>query len=505
MNLQSPDTEDVTPRPEEFIKSIAEQGYRLETAIADLIDNSISAGADRVEVLLDTETRPFRLFLADNGNGMDEKTLKSAMRFPSSSMEEVREKNDLGRFGLGLKTASFSQTRHFSVISRKSESDAYAGRTWDVELLRDRGWVLKIESETEVREIFEAYTSASASHLGAFDETFSAKTIVVWAGLHKFEDYIEEHNCAEVLKSELTEITKGHLSLVFHRFLERAVNPLQIRLNNVQVTPFNPFPLSDGVRRIGQKNRRIGNDAITVEGFVLPTRCIDEIKQGSSEWVPQGKELMDLEGIYIYRADRIILYGGWLALINRSQRMQLARMRVEIGNAVDHLLHLNIAKSQVVMPHDIRNGFREYIAELKVEAEREYFNRTIRRFDPGTNELAQPFMSTTATNRGAQMRVNTDFPLVRELSESLDTDQKTILKTLLRMVSTEINKIRRVHEDTVFTNVVDENELSTEEMVKIVKKLLAGGFDGELIKRHCIRELGYQIDSLPAEIADLIK
>ena len=105
--------EDVTPQPEDFIKSISEQGYRLETAIADLIDNSISAGANKVEVLLDTETQPFTLYLADNGNGMNSKDLQQAMRLPSSSVDSNRKKQDLGRFGLGLKTASFSQTRCF--------------------------------------------------------------------------------------------------------------------------------------------------------------------------------------------------------------------------------------------------------------------------------------------------------------------------------------------------------------------------------------------------------
>lgn len=344
MPISEQNTEDVTPNPEELIRSIAEQGYRLETAIADLIDNSISAGADKIEVLLDTDSRPFTLFISDNGQGMDEEDLKSAMRFPSSSMESPREASDLGRFGLGLKTASFSQTRHFTVLSRKSGSDEYKGRTWDVALLRERGWVLKVNSPTEIQELLTKYRSTSKSHLGAFDESTTARTIVIWRGLYKFEDYIEEHNCAEVIKRELTETTKGHLSLVFHRFLELTKKPLQIRLNNVQVRPFNPFSLGGlGLRRLGLRNRSFGEDTIKVEGFVLPTKSIDEVRNGSGHWTPKGKSLMDLEGIYIYRADRVILYGGWLGLSGRSQRMQLARMRVEIGNAVDHLLQIGRA------------------------------------------------------------------------------------------------------------------------------------------------------------------
>lgn len=506
MTTSELDTEDVTPKPEDFIMSIAEQGYSLETAIADLIDNSISAKADRIEVLLDTSSRPFRLFIADNGRGMDEDALKSAMRFPSSSMEGVRGASDLGRFGLGLKTASFSQTRHFTVLSKESESEDYCGRTWDVGLLREKGWVLKIESDKEVAELLAEYSSLSESLLAEFDETFHARTIVAWSGLYKFEDYIEEHDCAQILNTELTEKTRRHLSLVFHRFMERANRPLQIRLNNILVKPFNPFPTkAEGVRRLGLRNRLLGDDAIKIEGFVLPTGSIDDVRQGSSRWVPPGMGLMDLEGIYIYRVDRVILFGGWLGLTARSARMQLGRMRVEIGNSADHLLHLNIAKSQVEMPHDIRTGFKEYIAELKVEAEREYYNRTVRPFEPSTRKRTESLISTYATNRGAQMKVNSSFALITQLSESLNSDQKTVLKTVLRMVGTELNRIRNVHEDTVFTGIEGEDDLSTDELIEIVKKLRDAGFDKDFIERRCVGDLGYRLDSMPAEVTSLLK
>lgn len=106
--------EDSSPNPEFLIKSIAEQGYSLESALADLMDNSISAKADKIEVLIKTDEEPFTLFLADNGDGMDEEVLKKNMQFPSNSPDDKRDGADLGRFGLGLKTASFSQTRRFT-------------------------------------------------------------------------------------------------------------------------------------------------------------------------------------------------------------------------------------------------------------------------------------------------------------------------------------------------------------------------------------------------------
>ena len=127
------------PNPEFLIKSIAEQGYSLETALADLMDNSITANATRIEVLTKIDTEPFILFLSDNGDGMDKTSLKKNMQFPSKSPEETRELSDLGRFGLGLKTASFSQTRIFTVLSRKRGSDKFFGLTWDVNHLKNSG------------------------------------------------------------------------------------------------------------------------------------------------------------------------------------------------------------------------------------------------------------------------------------------------------------------------------------------------------------------------------
>ena len=111
------------PNPENLIKSIAEQGYSLETALADLIDNAITANADKVEILTDTNNEPYTLFLADNGDGMSKNLLKQSMQFPSESPENNRNHADLGRFGLGMKTASFSQTRRFTVISRPKETE----------------------------------------------------------------------------------------------------------------------------------------------------------------------------------------------------------------------------------------------------------------------------------------------------------------------------------------------------------------------------------------------
>lgn len=191
MTNLNPNCEDASPNPEYLIKSIAEQGYSLETSLADLMDNSISADANKIEVLVDADSEPFTLFLADNGNGMTENELRENMKFPSNSPEFSRKQTDLGRFGLGLKTASFSQTRKFTVLSKPKGEKQFHGRTWDVDFLRENGWKIIVNTEEEIDELISRYKQLSNDHLKSFDE-FEANTIVVWSGLYKFESYLKE-------------------------------------------------------------------------------------------------------------------------------------------------------------------------------------------------------------------------------------------------------------------------------------------------------------------------
>ena len=205
--------EDASPNPEYLIKSIAEQGYSLETALADLIDNSISAEADKIEILTDVSNKEcLKMFIVDNGSGMTEKELIQNLKFPSSSVEEKRKETDLGRFGLGLKTASFSQTRKFTVISRK-KGEVYNARTWDVDYLKRTGkWRIIINTNTEIDQYIKEYKSCSENYQKQF-ENLEANTIIVWHGLYKYERFIDSENRANSLIEELSKETIEYLLL----------------------------------------------------------------------------------------------------------------------------------------------------------------------------------------------------------------------------------------------------------------------------------------------------
>jgi Histidine kinase-, DNA gyrase B-, and HSP90-like ATPase len=491
------------PNPEFLIKSIAEQGYSLETALADLMDNSITANASRIEVLTKIDEEPFTLFLSDNGNGMSKESLKRNMQFPSKSPDDSRESNDLGRFGLGLKTASFSQTRAFTVLSRKKGTSIFSGLTWDVKHLKDSGkWEMIINSDEEIAEILEQYNNISNDHQNSSND-FIPNTIVVWKGLYKFENFLDVKNKQDALKEEITNTTSEYLSIVFHKFMERQTNRVDIRINNTLVKPFNPFPTENSnLRALEPLQKEFGKDIVKIQGFVLPNTSIKETKENSNPWTPHNKSLMDMEGLYIYRADRLILFGGWNGLIKKMPRLQLGRLKIDIGNKVDHLFHLNVAKSQINIPHDLKNSFLRAIVDLKTEAQKEYFNHGLKTFTQKPSEHSSELFYKTATNKGVLLRINDEFPLLKSLKSSLNNKQKAELNFILKMSSNLINKVRQV-DNVEITGNAEKDGISIDEIVKSISELLNLGLSKEQIKKDILPNLGIKVN-IPEEIITIL-
>ncbi|HKC68171.1 MAG TPA: ATP-binding protein, partial [Bacteroidia bacterium] len=300
--------------------------------------------------------------------------------------------------------------------------------------------------------------------------------------------------------------TTDYLSLVFHRFMESKSNPLQIRINNDLIRPFNPFPTEQSdFRPIEFKQKNFSTDTIKIEGFVLPSRSIDESKNSLSIWTTKYRSLMDMEGIYIYRANRLILFGGWNGLIKKAPRLQLARLKVEVGNSVDHLLHLNVAKSQVAIPHDLITAFEKYIDELKIEAEREFYNRGIRRFSGNKKEDNAQLFEKKASNKGTLLEVNENFPLIKSLKSELNKNQLSRMNLLMRMINTRINTIRQTYEEKTFVGIEEKDGLSLADLILCVNQLKESGLSSEHIKNDILPNLGFSIDSFPDQVKNLLK
>lgn len=469
------------PNPQYLIKSIAEQGYSLETAFADLIDNSISAECRDIEILTDT-TNGFTVFITDNGIGMDKQRLIESLSIPSSDLDNERSLKDLGRFGLGLKTASFSQTRNLTVLSKKEGDKKYNGFSWDVEYLKKtKDWTLKVLTDDEINILLRTYHTASDTHLNKF-ENFIPNTLVIWQGLFKYENYLQEQNKIKALNSDLSDNVEEYLSISFHRFISRG---LKIRLNNRILKEFNPFPEVESIIKLPKRLGYISNSSIKFEGFVIPYEAIKESREQFNRWTTPKKSLMDMEGLYIYRGDRLISYGGWHGIIKRSGKMQLGRMKIDIGNDLDNVLKLNVAKSQIEIPFELKSEFNRSLEDLRENAQKEFYNVGLKEIKNIQKEdKDKDLFSKVYTNKGSLIYINYDNPLLNFLFESFDDDQKKIFKILTKNLNAVFNKNRQFDADTIINE--DRDSVNLDEIETAIAKLRELGIDEESIRKKYI-------------------
>lgn len=499
--------EDVNPDPEYLIKSIAEQGYTLETALADLIDNSISANANRVEVLTNfSDSSELKLYISDNGDGMNSLDLAKNMKFPSSSVDNKRKKSDLGRFGLGLKTASFSQTRKFTVISRIREGE-FSARTWDVDYLKEtKKWRIIVNKKEEIKDFLLEYDNCSKNFNSKLD-SYIPNTIIIWQGLYKFQKFIDPKNRENSLIEQLNKNTREYLGIVFHRFLNKKTNPLKIRINNWMVDYFDPFPIStrNDLRSLGVFEKNYRNDIFRVEAFVLPSSAIREEKRNGG-WVTPNRNLMDLEGMYIYRGDRIIYFGGWNGLIKRQSNLKLARLKVDVGNVNDDLLNLNVSKSKISVPYELSRGLLEKVSNLRDEAKKEYFNHGLKEISSSkNNEKDTVFKKVFNSKQGAILELNQDYPALKSFINDLNLEQKKHFKMIMHIVNVSSNRLLDKHIDREIIGVEEIDKIDLNSILEYIKNLKNMGFGKEKIKELALKDLGFKENNLPKEIFEILE
>jgi hypothetical protein len=212
---------------------------------------------------------------------------------------------------------------------------------------------------------------------------------------------------------------------------------------------------------------------------------------------------MDMEGIYVYRADRLIILGGWNGIISKRSKLQLARLKVDIGNLVDHYFHLNVAKSQINIPFDLKQPFLRAIISLRDEAQKEFFNYGIKTFTRNPREESNQLFYKIATSKGMILTINNEFLLLKNLKKGLKKDQIADLNFLLKISSSVINTVRQV-DNIELTGDENKDGITIEEIIKSVKKLIELGYKKDQIKKDILPNLG--IKSIAnIELLELLK
>lgn len=338
-------------------------GYDLETAVADIVDNSISAGARSVRIIVSEEGRSSWIAVADDGCGMDQATLLQAMKFGGISPSDPRDPDDLGRFGLGLKTASLSQCRRLTVLSKAAKGDVLA-RCWDIDVIEaTREWALLRSGQTpHLEQRFRKELQAQRSG-----------TVVLWEVLDRLGHEDGDKEIADRLQRALP-LLESHLAMVFHRFLEEP-GGLRIRIGGETIKPWDPFMRGEkALQMLGEETLEFGGTNVTVRPYVLPhvsKLTAEAHRRGAG---PRGWS--DQQGFYIYRNRRLLVAGSWLKLgFVKEEHNKLARIQLDFPNDLDFAWDINVRKSRAVPPDALRNDLKRIAKKTRGVATSIYRHR----------------------------------------------------------------------------------------------------------------------------------
>lgn len=411
----------VEPYAAAMIESLRAVGYDLSTAIADLVDNSITACATEVDVVFFWNGEASRIAVIDNGSGMTEAKLIEAMRI-GSDPTLTRDRNDLGRFGLGLKTASFSQCRRV-IVSTRTNGAEIRTRCWDLDYVRTTGeWRVLREGSAKSAEF-----AARISNSG---------TAVIWERL----DRLVSGTKAEIERdrdifSGRIELVEKHLAMVFHRFLERS-RGITLRINGNVVKPWDPFLTSNPATQHPEPEiLLINGETVIVDAHILPHHS----KLTPEEYIQAGglHGWVAHQGFYIYRNSRLLVAGDWLGLgVKKEEHYKLARIRIDLPNTLDDVWELDIKKSTARAPVQLRESLTRIGRATRERAVEIYRHRGSVVGRAHAEENA--FMWQQKVSHGKIFyRINRDHPLVRRIL-SEDAPDRATLKACLRLIEESV-------------------------------------------------------------------
>lgn len=387
-------------------------GYSLSTALADLIDNCIAARSRTIQVFVDTNPSDARVGILDDGWGMTEEELLDAMRLGSKSPLEHRDESDLGRFGLGLKTASFSQCRVLTVVSRAGGETAIARWNLDHIAISDRWYVEIPDDPTSIPWI---------EHLG------ESGTLVIWENLDMGSDDDGSGRNAEEFIRQMNE-ARSHLELVFHRFLAGDPHNQRIRilLNNRVLEPFDPFHSRHPATIPGPLERiRVSDADVDVRPFTLPHH--GNVTQTEWEHYAGPEGYLKNQGFYVYRERRLIIHGTWFGLARQTELTKLARIQVDMPNSLDGVWRIDIKKASAQLPPVVRSRLRRIVEPLQTSSKRVFRSRGRRLIE----ENRIPVWNRVQSRNQVSYRLNEDHPMVLELMDRLTPSDCGDLRRIL--------------------------------------------------------------------------
>jgi hypothetical protein len=382
------------PSARRLMDSLREIGYDLPSAVADIVDNSIAAEARNIDLTFAFDGPDSWIRVVDDGVGMSGSLLEEAMRYGT---ERAYDPQELGRFGLGLKTASLSQCRRLTVASRRGrERRRIEIRRWDLDhVLRSNRWeVIRIDARSAPPEVLNPLLE----HPG---------TVVLWEGLDRVLDYrVPGGLAARHGFGELASTVADHLAMVFHRFLAgeaQGRRRVTLSTNGTPIHPWDPYARAEPhTRALAAQTITIpsedGQLHVRVRPFILPPQ--ERFSSATAHTRAAGPQRWNRQqGFYVYRNDRLIQAGGWNRLRTLDEHTKLARVAIDLPLGSDEVFRVNVAKMRVTIPRPLREPLMAIATGVASEAGARYRTPAdrVRHAADGQNEPVRPATAMVAT------------------------------------------------------------------------------------------------------------
>lgn len=354
------------PDPERVMEGLRDTGYNFNTAVADIIDNSIAADADIIDIRIEINPlNEMTIYITDNGTGMDASGLENAMRYGSRQRDNAAS---LGKFGLGLKTGSTAFCRCLSVISRGNGDPEVRKVQWDLDYIASNNeWKLKKLRPTE--DEVDILNEVAQDGTG---------TVVVWEKIDRLlKQYKRKSDQKKALK-KLIDSLQFHISMVYQRFLDKTdkrERNIIISLNDKEVEAWDPFCTKEKDTEI------LANDSVEVEidekrasSFQLKAYLLPRRESFSSpEAMKKAKLSNEMQGFYIYRENRLIHCGDWMGMFAKEPHFSLLRVEFSFDHTLDEVFNVDIKKSRILLNEEIFSFIQsEFIPAPRRAAEERY-------------------------------------------------------------------------------------------------------------------------------------
>ncbi|MGN1304784.1 MAG: ATP-binding protein [Oscillospiraceae bacterium] len=416
-------------------------GYSFSTAVADIIDNSVSAEATAVNVFFDPLASIPYFCILDNGNGMNFAELNNAMLPGSDRTDKEDCELELGRFGLGLKSASLSQCREFIVASKKyGKTNAMS---FDLDVIENcNKLMLKVLDKDEIDAL--PYIDSL--------KTYESGTLVIWNKFDKIESTAKSFE--DSFRNVVAE-AKKHVEFVFHRFYD----DIEIYFNNKRIEQRDPFLLSSFGRQQTGRTTSISIDGsvITITPYTLP--FANSLTSEEKALLGNPKSIYDEQGFYIYRNKRLISWGNWMRMGVRSELNKLARIQVDIPSSLDEVWTLDVKKSSAKIPDMIKNQIKASVEDSIVRSKR------TTRF-PGTKEQTPEVRVWDRINEHEgkiRYQINRKTPAIVALEGVLGESEKELFEMVLSQIECYLPKYSISNDNMDALTIINSGDDTEEE------------------------------------------